>query len=158
MYCYTKNALEPVSGSILFLGDSISDLGQYVSFLNGWLALCGHKDIHFINAGLSSETCAGTSEPAHPFPRPCALERIDRVLNQVHPDWIVLCYGINDGIYYPFDEERFRAYTRGMTDLLGKAQAQGIKVAFMTPLVFDAASFEGELAKETEAEFSFMRP
>ncbi|MEG2949102.1 MAG: GDSL-type esterase/lipase family protein [Clostridia bacterium] len=158
MYCYTKNALEPVSGTILFLGDSISDLGQYVSFLNGWLALCGQKDIHFINAGLSSETCAGTSEPAHPFPRPCALERIDRVLNQVHPDWIVLCYGINDGIYYPFDEERFSAYTRGMTDLLVKAQAQGIKAAFMTPLVFDAASFDGELAKETQAEFSFMRP
>ncbi|MEG1874402.1 MAG: hypothetical protein RR185_02440, partial [Angelakisella sp.] len=77
MQCYTKDGLREIRGKILILGDSISDIGDYVSFLNGYLAITENTQITIINGGVSSETCSGLSEPEHPFPRPCVLGRID---------------------------------------------------------------------------------
>ena len=74
---------------------------------------------------------SGLSEPGHAggqFPRPDLHERLDRVLSKLKPDVIVACYGMNDGIYYPFGEERFAAFQSGMRRLREKASAAGAKV------------------------------
>lgn len=124
---------------ILFLGDSITHAGHYVSRLEAQLRTT-HPDAIpvMINLGLPSETCSGLSEPGHPFPRPDVHERIDRALAKVKPDVVFACYGMNDGIYYPFSEDRFAAYQKGINDIISKVQASGAKLVLMTPPAFDA--------------------
>ena len=78
-----------------------------------------------INLGLPSETCSGLSEPDHPFPRPNVHERLDRVLQQTQPDVVVVCYGMNDGIYYPFSDDRLAAYQAGIRRIIEKAKSAG---------------------------------
>jgi len=90
-----------------------------------------------INLGLPSETCSGLSEPDHPFPRPDVHERIDRALAKVKPDVVFACYGMNDGIYYPFSDQRFAAYQKGVNDIIAKVHASGAKLVLMTPPAFD---------------------
>lgn len=127
---------------VLWLGDSITYAGGYVADVNYYLVTrmpSGRFD--FINAGLSSETVSGLSEPNHAggkFPRPYLHERLDRVLTQTHPEVVFACYGMNCGIYLPFDEERFGKYKEGTNLLHQKAVGQGIRIIHLTPPVYDA--------------------
>ncbi|NND98312.1 MAG: SGNH/GDSL hydrolase family protein [Pirellulaceae bacterium] len=124
---------------ILFLGDSITHAGHYISLVEAQLRLAGdEKHPELINLGLPSETCSGLSEPDHPFPRPDVHERIDRALAKIQPDVVVACYGMNDGIYYPFAEERFAAYRDGIDQIIQKVHASGAKLILMSPPAFDA--------------------
>jgi lysophospholipase L1-like esterase len=144
---------------VVFLGDSISQGGTYISFIDAHiLQQYPAKHIEFINLGLSSETASGNSEPDHPFPRPCIHTRIDRALSESKPDWVVICYGMNDGIYYPFGEDRFSDYVEGMRSLIAKAEAVGAKVIVMTPPPFDARSRKGPLAPLGQEKYSYKAP
>ena len=126
---------------VVFLGDSITYSGQYVEYLEVYLRTKNPSlRCEFIDLGLPSETVSGLSEPGHAggqFPRPSLGERLDRVLEKTKPDLIVACYGMNDGIYYPFSEERFQKFRDGMLALREKAKAAGAKVLHVTPPVFD---------------------
>ena len=117
---------------IVFLGDSITHAGQYIVDLETYLRIKNPKlECEFLNLGLPSETVSGLSEPGHAggtFPRPDLKERLDRVLAELKPDLVVACYGMNDGIYYPFDEERFQKYQEGMRFLRSHCEAAGAKV------------------------------
>jgi hypothetical protein len=44
---------------------------------------------------------------------------------------------MNDGIYYPFGDERFRKFQDGIRFLHGRAEAAGARVLHLTPPVFD---------------------
>jgi lysophospholipase L1-like esterase len=103
----------PDARRIVFLGDSITYSGLYVDYIEAvLLTQFPNRDIELINIGLPSETVSGLSEPGHAggaFPRPNLHERLDRVLQKLKPDLVLACYGMNDGIYYPFGEERFAA-------------------------------------------------
>ena len=101
---------------ILFLGDSITHNGLYVDFFETYLIqyYFSSYDGSIIRLGLSSETVSGLSEVDHPFPRPCLHERLGRTLKAINPDIVFLCYGMNDGIYAAYDEERFNAFKNGM--------------------------------------------
>jgi lysophospholipase L1-like esterase len=124
---------------ILFLGDSITHAGEFVSMIEMQLRLRGTDPMpELINAGLPSENCTGLSEPDHPFPRPNVHERLDRALAEVKPDVVVACYGMNDGIYYPFSEERFQEYQAGIGLLIEKVKASGARLVLLTPPPFDA--------------------
>jgi hypothetical protein len=59
------------------------------------------------------------------------------VLERTKPDRIVACYGMNDGIYYPFSPARFEKYRDGMRRLRERAAAVGAQVLHVTPPVFD---------------------
>ena len=123
---------------VLFLGDSITHAGGYIVYLEAELIARGVESRpELINLGLPSETCSGLSEPIHPFPRPDVHERIDRALAKSKPDVVVACYGMNDGIYYPFGEERFTRYKIGIEKIEAKVKAAGAKLVLMTPTVFD---------------------
>lgn len=96
--------------------------------------------MEILNLGLSSETVSGLSEPGHAggkFPRPDLHERLGRILTKAKPDLVVACYGMNDGIYEPFNEERFKAFRDGIVRLRADAQRSGAKVIHITPPVFD---------------------
>jgi lysophospholipase L1-like esterase len=122
---------------VLFLGDSITHAGHYITLIESQLLLRDGRAPEMLNLGLPSETCSGLSEPAHPFPRPDVHERLDRALERVDADMVVVCYGMNDGIYYPFSEERFEAYQKGIEKLIAKVHASGARLIVMTPPAFD---------------------
>ncbi|TXT28529.1 MAG: G-D-S-L family lipolytic protein, partial [Planctomycetota bacterium] len=90
---------------VVFLGDSITYSGQYIAYLETFLATrFPNRTTEFINLGLPSETCSGLSEDGHAggkFPRPDVHERLQRVLDKLKPDLVVACYGMNCGIYLP---------------------------------------------------------
>lgn len=160
MECFTKDGFLPVAGKILFLGDSITDDGRYITFIETWLELWGPKPApQLYNLGVSSETVSGLSEPDHPFPRPCLFSRLQKALDTVQPDWVVLCYGINDGIYYPHSQERQRAYELGIRKAVETVHSFGAKAVVMTPPPFDASSFRAKgnsLTPAGAAKYSFM--
>ena len=89
-----------------------------VSYIDAYLTLqYPDRDFEIINVGLPSETVSGLSESGHAdgkFPRPDLHERLKRILERTKPDLIFSCYGMNDGIYLPFDEERFQKYKEGI--------------------------------------------
>lgn len=91
---------------IVVLGDSITYSGEWVDFLEAGIRQIypgSHPEI--LNLGLPSETASGLSEEGHAggaFPRPDVHERLARVLSRLKPDLILACYGMNDGIYFPW--------------------------------------------------------
>ncbi len=127
---------------ILFLGNSITYAGTYITDVEAYFVQRDLKRTYeFINVGLPSETVSGLSEPGHAggkFPRPDLHERLSRVLKATRPDMVFACYGINDGIYLPFNEERFRAFRAGINWLHSSLLAAKVKrVVFITPFVYD---------------------
>jgi lysophospholipase L1-like esterase len=130
----------PEDGSrVLFIGDSITQAGQYVLYVEAYLLTrFPDRSITVINHGLSSETAAGTSEPDHPFPRPCIHDRFARDVTDWRPDHVVACYGMNDGIYHPFDPELFARYQDGISRLIDRARNEAeARIDLMTPPPFD---------------------
>lgn len=144
--------------TIVFLGDSITHSGLYVDIFDARLReLNDNRAPNVINMGLSSETCSGLSEPYHPFPRPDVHERLDRVLAKTKPDIVFACYGMNDGIYHPFSEERFAAYRAGVDKLIKKVTATGAKLYLITPPPFDPVPMrkKGKLVTAQAKEFGY---
>src|SRR5438128_1705444 len=103
---------------VLFLGDSITYAGTDVVLVETYfLTRYPGRTMEFINAGLPSETVSGLTEEGHAggkFPRPDLHERLGRLLDQTRPELVVACYGMNDGIYLPLNEERFAKFREGM--------------------------------------------
>ena len=126
---------------IVFLGNSITYMGQYVSYIDAFLTnRYPEKHFEFINVGLPSETVSGLSEPDHAggnFPRPDLHERLERVLTKIKPDLVFACYGMNDGIYMPFDDSRFQKYRDGINWLHEKIIKSGASIIHITPPIFD---------------------
>ena len=129
------------SSKIVFLGDSVTYAGHYVAQFDLWLeAQQLESNPTVLNLGLPSETVSGLSEDGHAggrFARPDLDERLDRVLEQTNPDLIIACYGINCGIYQPFDESRFQKYQEGIQNLVDKAAFAGVELILLTPLPYD---------------------
>ncbi|MCW3114763.1 MAG: family lipolytic protein [Segetibacter sp.] len=133
--------LGPGVKRILFLGNSITWAGNYVNDVEAYLRVqYPGRELEFINTGLSSETVSGLSEPGHAggsFPRPDLHERLARVLEQTKPDLVFACYGMNDGIYMPFDKDRFQKFKDGINRLHIEVEKKGAKIIHLTPPVYD---------------------
>lgn len=144
---------------ILFLGDSITHAGHYVSYIETWLRQNNKCLPEMIQVGLPSETCSGLSEPEHPWPRPNVHERLARALEKTKPDLVFACYGMNDGIYYPFSEERFAKYKKCLEKLISDVHQSGAELVLLTPPPFDPHKLKGTkklrpLGAETYAWFA----
>lgn len=122
---------------VLFLGDSITYGGFYTVCVEAYFATrTPERPVEFLNVGLPSETVSGLSEAGHAggaFPRPDAHERLERVLARLKPDLVIACYGMNDGIFQPFDESRFSAYQSGLRRLRAAVLATGAQLVHATP-------------------------
>jgi lysophospholipase L1-like esterase len=129
---------------IVFLGDSITQGGDYVTDFECWLAANGIKT-EVINLGLGSETASDLTEEenaghlkAHRFGRPMVSERLDRALTATKPDLLVVCYGMNDGSSLPSNDEGLKRFGDAITHLRDAALKSGVKrVVFCTPPVRD---------------------
>lgn len=144
---------------ILFLGNSITHNGLYVSFIDYALRKqYPNQKIDIISIGLGSETVSCLTEPVHPFPRPCLSERLDRALKAVKPDLIIATYGINDGIYHPPNSVRLTAYQNGIRQLIQKAETANAPLILLTPSPFDALSIKDKLVEIDAPDFSWKTP
>jgi len=127
--------------TILILGDSITQMGDYVTDFDAWLVK-KYPDRRFtvVNAGVASETISGLSEDNHAggrFPRPDLHERLERVLEKTKPDLIIACYGMNCGIYKELDDQRVARFQEGNLKLRAAAKKYNAEVVHMTPPIFD---------------------
>ena len=137
----TDYASELADKRVLMLGDSITQDGRYASYFEYFLQKY-HSDRNFdlVAAGLASETVSGLSEPGHAggaFPRPDLNERLERALTDVKPRLVIACYGMNDGVYQPFDAKRFDAFKAGIGKLLEATRKHGAKLILVTPSLFE---------------------
>jgi lysophospholipase L1-like esterase len=144
---------------VLFLGDSITNNGGYIRDIDAYLTtrFPGER-FELINLGLSSETVSGLSEPDHPFPRPNVHERLERALTKTKPDIVVACYGMNDGIYHPFDESRFQKYRDGIETLVDRVRQSGAKLVLLTPPPFDAGAIPDKVQPLGAAKYGWLGP
>jgi len=144
---------------VVFLGDSNTFAGHYIAYLDAYLyTRFPDKKFELLNLGLPSETVSGLSEPDHPYPRPCIFDRLDRVLGKTKPDVVVACYGMNDGIYYPFSEDRFKKYQEGIQRLITRIEKAKVKIVLMTPSSFEGSAIKDKLLPKTAEKFSWMKP
>jgi lysophospholipase L1-like esterase len=107
--------------------------------------LAGDDAFEFLNLGLPSETVSGLSEPGHAhdsFPRPNLHDRLERLLQVTKPDLVIACYGMNDGIYYPFDPKKFERYQRGVHLLRDRVLKSKARLILITPPTFDPTPIE----------------
>jgi len=124
---------------IVFIGNSITWSGEYVNYIETYFR-AHKKDFEFINVGLPSETVSGLSEENHAggrFPRPDLHERLARVLQETQPDLVIANYGMNDGIYLPYDEARFTKFKEGILWLHEEVAKAGIPIIHSTPPIYD---------------------
>ncbi len=133
--------ISPGIKRIVFLGNSITWAGMYVNDVETYLTVkYPERQFEFINVGLSSETVSGLSEEGHAggsFPRPDLHERLARVLEQTKPDLVFACYGMNDGIYMPFDTSRFQKFKDGINWLHDEVVKTGARLIHLTPPDYD---------------------
>ncbi len=135
---------------VVFLGDSITHAGQYIDSFEAFLfTQFPDRQFEVIDCGLSSETVSGLSEEGHAggkFPRPDLHERLDRVLAKTKPDLVFACYGMNDGIYKPYDDAWAKKFQDGIRRLRDKAAAAGAQIIHLTPPVFDSVPIAARVA------------
>ncbi|MFO0970100.1 MAG: SGNH/GDSL hydrolase family protein [Gemmataceae bacterium] len=144
---------------ILFLGDSNTFAGGFITYLDAFLfARFPDRKLELINLGLPSETVSGLSEPDHPYPRPNVHDRLEAALKKTKPDLVVACYGMNDGIYYPFAKERLEKFEQGYGRLIARVLKDKVPLVILTPMPFDAAALKGKLAPKGEPKYSWLKP
>jgi len=126
---------------IVFLGNSITYQGTYIEYIEAYMTInYPERHFEFINMGLPSETVSGLTEPNHAegrFPRPDLHERLDRILSKTKPDLVLACYGMNDGIYMPYDDNRFEKFKKGINWLHEEVQKFGVPIIHITPPIYD---------------------
>jgi pimeloyl-ACP methyl ester carboxylesterase/lysophospholipase L1-like esterase len=139
---------------IAFLGDSITYDGRWALRVEAALrATPQYANAEIVNLGLSSETTSGLSEPGHAdgkFPRPCIHTRLAGVLSKYHPNLVIACYGMNDGIYLSADPARQKAFVDGISQLTSEVEKSGARIIWVTPPVFSADHPEND-AKHYDA-------
>ena len=154
-------ATDPIPNAkrVLILGDSITATGQYAAYLEGYyVTRYPDRAIEFINLGLPSETVSGLSEPSHPWPRPNVHERLDRALDKLKPDVVIACYGMNDGIYAPFSEERFASFRAGIDKIVEGCKRRKVPPVLITPPPFDPAPIRAKLKGDGAEDYGWMTP
>ncbi len=143
---------------VMVLGDSITQNGLYVSYVEYFLQKANPAARYdIVSVGLGSENTSGLTEPGHAggrFPRPNVHERLGRALAAVKPQVVIACYGMNDGILMPINDERMSVFQKGVTRLVNDCRAAGAEVILVTPPVFDARDKSGWTYDQTLAAFA----
>jgi lysophospholipase L1-like esterase len=137
---------------VVFLGDSITQAGDYVTDIECWLLAKGQK-VEVLNLGLGSETASELTESENEehlkkfgFGRPFVSERLQRALSATRPDLVFACYGMNDASSLPAYAAGDRRYAESITRLRETILKAGAKqVVLVTPPVHECR--EGEWAR-----------
>jgi lysophospholipase L1-like esterase len=143
---------------VVFLGDSITQAGTYVVYLDAYVRTrYPDRKIELINHGLSSETINGMSEDDHPGRRPWVHDRLERDALRWQPTVLSVCYGMNDGNYFPMHPERFEKFKEGYTRFMEIVDGAKIpQVYVLTPPPFDA--YRRKAGDEKAVDYGYRFP
>ncbi|MFM9961160.1 MAG: SGNH/GDSL hydrolase family protein [Planctomycetaceae bacterium] len=128
---------------VLFLGDSITEQYQYSNDIELYLTTRFPKwNCFFLNAGISGDTANGG---ANRFATHVLAEK---------PTAITINFGMNDGGYGAFDQNRNNGYVQNTEKMLTDAKAAGVRVALCSPNAVDRRIQERfKLYLETQKQF-----
>jgi len=144
---------------VLWLGDSITQNGAYVSYIEYLLTLLfPDAELDFISLGVNGETVSGLSESGLLPSRPWLAERLPTALRDVKPQTVVACYGMNDGIFHPQSADRMAAFRRGILHLSVSVHEAKAKLILITPPPFDPVPIRSVVRKGDAGEFSYKAP
>ena len=117
---FISSASATAQPTLLVVGDSIS-AGYGIDAEQGWVALLQKKlqterlNYQVVNASISGDTSAG------------GLARIDKVLAQAKPQWVLLELGANDGLRGLSPKEM----KSNLSQIIQHSQKAGTKVALL---------------------------
>lgn len=119
---------------VAFIGDSITFAGGFIKYLQQYFS-SKTKGVNyvFVNCGLNSETISNLTEKDHLKPRPYLFDRLDDILDAHKPDIAYFCYGINCGIYNPYDKANAEKFKEGLRRILEITAKKKIKAKLITP-------------------------
>ena len=133
---------------VVFLGDSITEQRLYTTYLEAYtLSRYPKWKLSFRNVGWGGDT-SWLRQRAHPDEAKlfaAAPEEQQQMVEQavtaglgrdvlpLKPTAITIKFGMNDHAYQPFREDIFRAYVRSQGELAKVLEANGARVAFLTP-------------------------
>lgn len=128
---------------VLFLGDSITEQYQYSTDIELYLTTrFPNWNCLFLNAGISGDTATGG---ANRFASHVLAEK---------PTAITINFGMNDGGYGAFDQNRNNGYVQNTEKMLTDAKAAGVRVALCSPNAVDRRIQERfKLYLETQKQF-----
>src|SRR5258708_10507326 len=111
---------------VLFLGDSITEQYQYSTDIELSLTTRFPQwKLTFINAGISGDSAQGGKNRFK-----------DHVLAE-KPTAITINFGMNDGGYGAFDENRQKQFVEGTEAMLIMAKQAGVRVGLVSPNAVD---------------------
>ncbi|HMP71821.1 MAG TPA: GDSL-type esterase/lipase family protein [Kiritimatiellia bacterium] len=123
--------------TILFLGDSNTESRWFAEELHAiFTERVGEASPRLILRGRGGETLSGLSEAQFPGDRPDVFQRLSRELRRWRPTWVVGWYGMNDGLFQPFDQERFLMFQDGLNRFADTILASGAQLILLTPPLF----------------------
>jgi lysophospholipase L1-like esterase len=133
---------------IVFLGDSITEQRLYTTYIEAY-TLTRHPEwkLFFRNVGWGGDT-SWLRQRAHPDEKQLFAadeasqqkmveDSVGRGLRRdvlpLKPTAITIKFGMNDFSYQKFREDIFKAYVRSQSELAKVLEANGARVAFLTP-------------------------
>ena len=133
---------------VVFLGDSITEQRLYTTYIEAY-ALTRHPEwkLWFRNVGWGGDT-SWLRQRAHPDERQLFAadeasqqkmveDSVGRGLKRdvlpLKPTVVTIKFGMNDHSYQKFREDIFKAYVRSQSELAKVLEANGARVAFLTP-------------------------
>jgi len=133
---------------VVFLGDSITEQRLYTTYLEAYtLSRYPKWKLTFRNVGWGGDT-SWLRQRAHPdeaklfaadpeeqqkMVEQAVAAGLGRDVLPLKPTAVTIDFGMNDHAYQAFREDIFRAYVRSQSQLAKVLEANGARVAFVTP-------------------------
>jgi lysophospholipase L1-like esterase len=128
---------------VVFLGDSITEQYQYSTYMELYLTTRFPKaNFVFLNAGIGGDTAHG------------GAARFQSHILDEKPTALTINFGMNDGGYGKFDENRNKVYREKTAEMLKRAKDAGVRVALCSPNAVDPrVKSNGQEYFETQKQF-----
>ncbi len=111
---------------VVMIGDSITEQRLYSSYVEMWtVTRFPAWKLTFRNVGIGGDTSTGGNR------------RFQRDVVRFSPTAMTVDFGMNDGGYGGFKQDRFDAYYKGLQGMADQAKAAKIRTAWVTPQPLD---------------------
>jgi lysophospholipase L1-like esterase len=115
---------------VAICGDSITEQRLYSRFIEDYLLVCTPElDARIVQLGWSGERAPGFAD------------RLENDLLWFKPTVVTLCYGMNDGLYKPYESATGKTYSDAMTRIVDRIKAAGALPVIGSPGVVDGVAF-----------------
>jgi len=115
---------------VAIVGDSITEQKLYSRYMEDYLLACVPQlELSVVQLGWSGERAPGF------------FERLDNDLFPLKPTVVTTCYGMNDGLYKPYEPATGQAYEQAMRQIIQRLRNAGIRVVVGAPGAVDFDTF-----------------